>query len=89
VTGRASDTSGAGFATNVVSRSAVFVVPCDQTSLGPEAAMQKLLVGVVVAFAAFYLLTQPQGAADVVRGAGGVVGDAFNAVIEFITALFA
>jgi hypothetical protein len=51
--------------------------------------MQKLLVGVVVAFAAFYLLTQPQGAADVVRGAGAVVGDAFHAVIAFITALFA
>ena len=42
----------------------------------------------VIAFAVFYLLTQPQAAADAVRGAGNVVRDAFNAVITFITALF-
>jgi hypothetical protein len=50
--------------------------------------MKKLLGGVVIAFALFYLLTQPQSAAEVVRGAGGVVGDAFNAVITFISAVF-
>ena len=48
--------------------------------------MKKLLGGVVIAFALFYLLTQPQNAAEVVRGAGNVVGDAFNAVIAFISA---
>jgi len=49
--------------------------------------MKKLLGGVVVAFALFYLLTQPADAAGVVKGAGGVVGDAFNAVIAFFNAL--
>jgi hypothetical protein len=49
--------------------------------------MKKLLGGVAIAFALFYLLTQPAGAADVVKGAGGVVGDAFNAVISFFNAL--
>ena len=51
--------------------------------------MKKLLGGVAVAFALFYLLTQPQSAAGAVRGAGGVVGSAFDAVITFISALFA
>ncbi len=50
--------------------------------------MKKLLGVVAIAFALFFLLTQPQSAADAVRGAGGVVQDAFNAVITFITALF-
>ena len=49
--------------------------------------MKKLLGGVAIAFALFYLFTQPAGAADVVKGAGGVVGDAFNAVISFFNAL--
>jgi hypothetical protein len=49
--------------------------------------MKKLLGVAVVAFALFYLLTQPQSAAEVVRGAGGVVVDAFNSVITFISAL--
>jgi hypothetical protein len=51
--------------------------------------MQKLVVGLVVAFGLFYLLSQPQGAADAVRGAGTAVGVAFGNVIEFLTALFA
>ncbi|HET9861144.1 MAG TPA: hypothetical protein VFQ19_15295 [Nocardioidaceae bacterium] len=51
--------------------------------------MQKLLVGVVVAFAAFYLLSQPAGAADAVKGAASAVGVAFESIIEFISALFA
>ena len=50
--------------------------------------MKKLLGGVMIAFTLFYLLTQPQSAAEVVRGAGGVVGEAFDAVITFISALF-
>ena len=49
--------------------------------------MQKLLVGLVVAFALFYLLSQPQGAAEAVKGAGDAVGVAFNNVIEFFSAL--
>ncbi len=50
--------------------------------------MKKLLGIVVIAFALFFLLTQPQNAADAVKGAGGVVEDAFNAAISFISALF-
>ena len=42
----------------------------------------------VVAFALFYLVTQPQGAAEAVRGAADAVRVAFESVIEFITALF-
>jgi hypothetical protein len=50
--------------------------------------MRKLMVGLVVAFALFYLVTQPQGAAEAVRGAADAVRVAFESVIEFITALF-
>jgi len=49
--------------------------------------MKKVLGALVVAFALFYMLTQPQAAAEAVRGAIGVVGDAFTATITFITAL--
>jgi len=50
--------------------------------------MKKFLGVVVTAFALFFLLTQPHAAADTVKGAGGVVEDAFNAVITFLDALF-
>jgi hypothetical protein len=50
--------------------------------------MKKLLGGVLIAFLLFYLLTQPENAAGAVKGAGAVVGDAFNAGITFFTALF-
>jgi hypothetical protein len=50
--------------------------------------MRKLLVGLVVAFALFYLVTQPQGAADAVRGAASAVMVAFDSLIKFFTALF-
>jgi hypothetical protein len=50
--------------------------------------MKKLLGVAAVAFALFYLLTQPQAAADAVRGGIAIVGDAFDALITFITALF-
>ena len=50
--------------------------------------MKKVLGALAIAFALFYLLTQPQAAADAVRGAGGVVGDLFNAIAAFVTALF-
>ena len=50
--------------------------------------MKKLLGVAAVAFALFYLLTQPQAAADAVRGGMSVVADAFDALITFITALF-
>ncbi|MEP7088916.1 MAG: hypothetical protein ABI776_02315 [Nocardioidaceae bacterium] len=50
--------------------------------------MRKMLGVVVLAFAVYYLLTQPAAAADVVRGAVAVVGNAFNAVVKFLSALF-
>lgn len=49
--------------------------------------MQKVLVGVVVVFALFYLMTQPAAAADVVRGAADTVGNVFESVITFLDAL--
>ena len=53
-----------------------------------ESTMKKLLIGLVVAFAAFYLFTQPVGAADAIKGAAAAVVDGFEAVIQFLTALF-
>jgi uncharacterized membrane protein len=50
--------------------------------------MKKLLGVVAIAFALFYLLTQPAAAADAVRGAVAIVGDAFDALTTFITRLF-
>lgn len=50
--------------------------------------MKKLLGVVVIAFALFYLLTQPETAAAGVRGGVEAVGDAFNALTAFVTALF-
>ena len=51
--------------------------------------MRKLAIGLVIAFALFYMLTQPAGAAQAVRGAADAVGVAFNSILEFISALFA
>jgi hypothetical protein len=50
--------------------------------------MKKVLGIAVIAFVLFFLLTQPQNAAQVVKGGGGVVVDTFNAFITFINALF-
>lgn len=49
---------------------------------------RRLLVWSVVAFAGFYLFTQPANAADAVGGAFATVGDAFESVITFLNALF-
>ncbi len=51
--------------------------------------MRKLVIGVVLAFFVFYLLSQPAGAAEAVRGAVAAVAVAFTMVIEFATTLFA
>ncbi len=50
--------------------------------------MKKVLIGLVVAFAAFYLFTQPVGAAEAIKGAASAVGVAFESLIDFLTALF-
>lgn len=51
--------------------------------------MRKLGIALVVAFALFYLITQPEGAAQAVRGAAEAVVVAFESIIDFVTALFA
>ena len=50
--------------------------------------MKKVLGVVAIAFAVFYLVSEPTNAADAVRGAVGIVGDAFQAFVTFATALF-
>jgi uncharacterized membrane protein len=49
--------------------------------------MKKLLGIVAIAFALFYLLTQPAAAADAVRNAVAIVGNAFDALTTFFTRL--
>jgi len=49
---------------------------------------KKLLIWSVIAFAGFYLFTQPANAADAVRRALSAAGDAFESVITFLSALF-
>lgn len=49
---------------------------------------KKALTGLVIAFAAYYLVTEPAGAADAVSGAGAAVGEAFDSVVTFFTELF-
>ena len=43
----------------------------------------------VIAFAAFYLFTQPEHAADAIKGALDAVAEGFRAVIRFFLALVA
>jgi hypothetical protein len=50
---------------------------------------KKLLTWFVIAFVAFYLFTEPQSAADAVRGAFSAVGDAFGSLVTFFSSLFA
>ena len=53
-----------------------------------ECTLKKLLGVVAIAFAVFYMMTQPNEAADAVRGALSIVGDAFDSFVTFVTALF-
>jgi hypothetical protein len=50
--------------------------------------MKKLVGAVVAVFVLFYLFTEPRHAADVVRGAVGLLGNGFDAVVAFLSALF-
>jgi uncharacterized membrane protein len=49
---------------------------------------KKFLIWLVIAFAAFYLFTQPENAATAVGGAAALVGKAFGSVITFFSVLF-
>jgi hypothetical protein len=42
-----------------------------------------------IAFAAFYLFTQPENAADAIKGALDAIAEAFHAIIRFFNALVA
>jgi hypothetical protein len=50
--------------------------------------MKKLLSAAAVAFVLFYVLTQPNSAADAVRAGLAIVGDAADSLVTFVTALF-
>lgn len=50
--------------------------------------MKKAVAVVLIVFAAFFLMTQPAAAADVVKGIASGVGNVFGTVIEFLNALF-
>ncbi len=53
--------------------------------------MRKAVLGVVVLFAGFYLMQQPESLAELSKSASATAWDAltavFNAVIEFLEAL--
>ena len=49
--------------------------------------IKRMLLVLVVGFVLFYLVNQPQGAADAVRGAAAAVGTAVSSLITFFNAL--
>lgn len=49
--------------------------------------LKRIIIGLVIAFAVFYLVTRPQDAANAVQGAIGAVWGAGVAVTEFFMAL--
>ena len=51
--------------------------------------VKRIVVVLVIAFAAFYLITRPQDAANAVQGAIGAVWGAGAAVVDFFMALAA
>lgn len=51
--------------------------------------VKRIVVVLVIAFAAFYLITRPQDAANAVQGAIGAVWGAGTAVVDFFMALAA
>ena len=53
------------------------------------AGTKKVVTWLVIAFVAFYLVTRPDSAADAVRGAGSLISDGFQAVITFLSSVFA
>lgn len=51
--------------------------------------VKKTLIWLAIAFAVFYLISQPNSAASAIKGAASGVGAAFTSIITFFTALFA
>ena len=50
--------------------------------------VKKTLFWLVIAFAVFYLISQPSSAAGAIKGAASGVGAAFTSIITFFTTLF-
>jgi hypothetical protein len=49
--------------------------------------VKRVLIGLVIAFAVFYLVTRPEDAANAVQGAFGAIWGTGVAVTEFFVAL--
>ncbi|MDN5761680.1 MAG: hypothetical protein L0H41_05120 [Microlunatus sp.] len=49
--------------------------------------IKRILGLLALGFVLFYLVNQPQGAADAVRGAAAAVGTAITSIITFFNAL--
>ena len=49
--------------------------------------VKRIAIGLVIAFAVFYLVTRPEDAATAVQGAAGAVWGAGAAITEFFGAL--
>lgn len=49
--------------------------------------IKRILAVLVVGFALYYLVQQPENAAAAVRGAASAVGGAFNSVFTFFSSL--
>jgi hypothetical protein len=50
--------------------------------------MRKFIVGAIVLFIAYFLITNPEGAANLVQGIWNAVVSFFDSVLNFISALF-
>lgn len=50
--------------------------------------VKKIAGFLVLAFAIFYVITQPVASASVVKSAGGVVASAANSMSMFVSSLF-
>lgn len=50
--------------------------------------MRKVIVGAVVLFIAYFLVTNPEGAASIVQSAWAAIVSFFESVLDFIGALF-
>jgi len=49
--------------------------------------VKRIIVFLVVAFALFYLIANPQGAADAVRAIFGAIANVFRSIIIFFQSL--
>lgn len=53
----------------------------------PVALLKRSLIFLVAAFAIFYVLTQPEGAASAIEAVAGGIADAFDSLMSFFAAL--